>query len=40
MTERETTQSSKEAVAQWASGLGSTFLEGALQRAVGALQVV
>jgi hypothetical protein len=32
-TERETTQSSAEQVAYWASGLEPTYLEGALARA-------
>ena len=40
VTERETTQSSREAVAYWASGLEPIYLEGALQRAVRALELV
>ena len=31
-TDRETTQSNREAVAYWASGLEPVFLEGALRR--------
>jgi hypothetical protein len=33
-TDRETTQSNREAVAYWATGLEPVFLEGALRRAV------
>jgi len=32
-TDRETTQSTREAVAYWATGLEPVFLEGALRRA-------
>jgi hypothetical protein len=39
VTDRETTQSSREAVAYWASGLEGVYLEGALQRALAALAV-
>ena len=34
-TERETTQVSRDAVAYWAEGLETVFLEGALRRAEG-----
>lgn len=33
-TERETTQSSAEGIAYWASGLEAIYFEGALERAV------
>jgi hypothetical protein len=38
VTDRETTQPTKEAVAYWATGLEPVYLEGALQRAVRALE--
>ena len=34
VTDRETTQPNREAVAYWASGLEPVYLEGALKRAV------
>ena len=40
VTDRETTQPSKEAVAYWATGLEPIYLEGALQRAVRVLEDV
>ena len=40
LTDRETTQSSRDAVAYWASGLEPIYLEGALQRALAAVQAV
>lgn len=39
VTDRETTQPSRDAVAYWATGLEPTYLEGALARAVGNLKV-
>lgn len=33
-TDRETTQSKREDIAYWASGIGPTYLEGALVRAL------
>lgn len=38
VTERETTQSSREAVAYWATGLEPVYIEGALERAVRGLE--
>ena len=38
VTDRETTQPSKEAVAYWATGLEPIYLEGALQRAARVLE--
>ena len=37
VTDRETTQSSRDGVAYWASGLEPVYLEGALQRALAAV---
>jgi hypothetical protein len=34
-TDRETTQSTREHVIYWATGLGETYLQGALERALG-----
>jgi hypothetical protein len=34
-TERETTQSNRQAVEYWVCGLAPTYLEGAFQRAIG-----
>jgi hypothetical protein len=39
VTDRETTQPSRDAVAYWATGLEPVYLEGALVRAVAALRV-
>lgn len=38
VTDRETTQPSKDAVAYWATGLEPVYLEGALARAVDSLR--
>jgi hypothetical protein len=38
VTDRETTQPSRDAVASWATGLEPIYLEGALQRAVRVLE--
>ena len=38
VTDRETTQPSREAVAYWATGLEPVYLEGALQRAARVLE--
>jgi hypothetical protein len=40
VTDRETTQSSRDGVAYWASGLEPVYLEGALHRALAAVQAV
>jgi hypothetical protein len=40
VTDRETTQPSREAVAYWATGLEPIYLEGALERAVRAVEGV
>lgn len=34
-TDRETTQSTREHIIYWATGLGETYLQGALERALG-----
>ncbi len=39
-TDRETTQSSRDAVAYWASGITPTYLEGALTRALARVPAV
>lgn len=39
VTDRETTQPSKDAVAYWATGLEPVYLEGALARAVSSLKL-
>jgi hypothetical protein len=38
VTDRETTQPSKDAVGYWATGLEPVYLEGALERAVATLR--